>query len=369
MPDNNVTIIGPSVGPNYSQVTVSTPGGEMRVAAEPTKIFYNAFDAGLDTTNFWTATAGGGGVAPTNQTGQCNIGTGTTANGFSYINSQPTFQPVPPGWLEYANAINLPSPYVANTYFWIGPGNHATTPTASAPLTDGAGFEVAIGGKMFAVCWSGSTRNQIADLSSSGSNKQPTDGAVHIYYVYYRGDNIFWAIDSRDNIVASIPNGALGPVVNTLPVLIMAVAGAVAPASSAVIIDNLTYVADTTNSANQLADATLPWRRAAVDANGNLSVKQSSPPASTTAALTSVASSATTVVLLASNTARKGAYFFNDSTSVLYLAYAGTASTTAYTVQIPSNSFFEMPTEPVFTNTISGIWSAANGNARITELS
>lgn len=367
MPDNNVTIIGPSVGPNYSQVTVSTPGGEMRVATEPTKVFYNAFDAGLSA-SFWTATAGGGGVAPTSQAGQSNIGTGTTANGFSYLVSVPTFQPVPPGWLEYANSINLPSPYVANTYFWIGPGNHATTPTAAAPLTDGAGFEVAIGGKMAAVCWSGGTRNQIADLSSTGSNKQPTDAAVHIYYVYYRGDNIFWAIDSRDNIVASIPNGALGPIVNTLPILIMAVAGAVAPLSSAVIIDNLSYVADTTNSANQIADGTLPWQRAAVDVNGNLSVKQSSPPISSTATLTSVASSATTVSLLASNANRKGAYFFNDSTSILYLAYAASASTTAYTTQIPASSLFELPPEPVFTGAISGIWAAANGNARITEL-
>jgi len=72
---------------------------------------------------------------------------------------------------------------------------------------------------------------------------------------------------------------------------------------------------------------------------------------------------------LALNTSRKGAYFFNDSTAVLYLAYAATASTTAYTVQIPANSFFEMPPEPVFTGAISGIWASANGNARITELS
>src|SRR5712692_1287509 len=139
MPDNNITIIGPSIGPDYYQSTVFAPG-ELRVSVEPGKVFYNAFDAGLDTTNVWTATAGGGGVAPTNQAGQSNIGTGTTANGFSYLLSQPAFQPVPPGWLEYAFADNLPSPYVANTYFWIGPGNHATTPTAAAPLTDGAGF-------------------------------------------------------------------------------------------------------------------------------------------------------------------------------------------------------------------------------------
>ncbi len=362
MPDNNITIIGPSIGPDYYQTTVFAPG-ELRVALEPSQLFYNAFDSGLDTTNVWTAVAGGGGVAPTNQSGQSNIGTGTTANGFSYLNSITTFQPVPPGWLEYASAINLPSPYVANTYFWIGPGNHATTPTAAAALTDGAGFEVAIGGKMFAVCWSGGARNQIADLSSSGSNKQPLDGNVHIYYIYYRGDNIWWAIDSRDNIVASIPNGSLGPVVNTLPYLLMAVAGTVAPASSAVLIDNLSYVADTTSRAAQLSDATFPWRKTTVDASGNLQTKL----IAATSTLTSVASSATTVSLLALNGARKGLYVFNESTAILYIAYAATASLTAYTTQIPANSLFEMPL-PAYTGAISGIWASANGNARITEL-
>ena len=88
-----------------------------------------------------------------------------------------------------------------------------------------------------------------------------------------------------------------------------------------------------------------------------------------TSTLTSVASSASTVVLLASNAARKGAYFYNDSTAILYLAFAATASTSAYTLQIPTNGFYEMPPIPVYTGTISGIWSAANGNARITELS
>ena len=90
---------------------------------------------------------------------------------------------------------------------------------------------------------------------------------------------------------------------------------------------------------------------------------------SSTATLSSVASSATTVSLLASNTARKGMTVFNESTAILYLAYAATASTTAYTVQIPANSYYELPFIKTYTGAISGIWSAANGNARITELS
>ncbi len=86
-----------------------------------------------------------------------------------------------------------------------------------------------------------------------------------------------------------------------------------------------------------------------------------------TATLTNVSSSATTVSLLASNTSRKGAIIFNDSTAVLYLKFGTTASLTSYTVQIPSNGYFELPL-PVFMGAMDGIWASANGAARITEL-
>jgi hypothetical protein len=90
---------------------------------------------------------------------------------------------------------------------------------------------------------------------------------------------------------------------------------------------------------------------------------------SSTSTITSVAGAASSTSLLASNANRKGAYFFNDSTATLYLAFAGSASTSTYTVQIVSNGFYEMPNPSVYTGAIFGIWSAANGNVRITELS
>jgi hypothetical protein len=85
------------------------------------------------------------------------------------------------------------------------------------------------------------------------------------------------------------------------------------------------------------------------------------------ATLSSVASSASSVALLASNSARRGMLVFNDSTAVLFLAYAATATTSAYTVQITPNGYWEMP-KPIYPGAISGIWASANGNLRITEL-
>lgn len=94
-------------------------------------------------------------------------------------------------------------------------------------------------------------------------------------------------------------------------------------------------------------------------------------PTSATGTITSIAASTVTggVQLLAPNANRKGVYVFNDSPAMMYLALAGSASTTAYTVQVPSNSFFPLPTIPVYTGALFAIWSSATGSARITEMS
>lgn len=85
--------------------------------------------------------------------------------------------------------------------------------------------------------------------------------------------------------------------------------------------------------------------------------------------VTSVASSTSNVTLLASNSARKGATVFNDSTAILYLKFGATASATSYTVQIAAGGYYEFPGPTVYSGIVDGIWSAANGNARLTELS
>jgi hypothetical protein len=82
---------------------------------------------------------------------------------------------------------------------------------------------------------------------------------------------------------------------------------------------------------------------------------------------TSVASSASSVTILASNAVRLGACIYNDSTQILYLLLGtGPASNSVYTLQMVSQSYFEVPFN--FTGQITGIWASANGNARVTEL-
>jgi hypothetical protein len=85
-----------------------------------------------------------------------------------------------------------------------------------------------------------------------------------------------------------------------------------------------------------------------------------------TTALTNVASSASNVNLLAANTAREGATIFNDSTAVLYVKLGTTASATSFTVKMSAGGYYEVPFG--YAGNIDGIWSAANGYARVTEL-
>jgi hypothetical protein len=260
-----------------------TNEGNLQVAANEispfgpnaAQLFDDTYDTGLDTVNRWnTPIAAGGGVVASNTPGMTALGTGTTANGYSYITSQYIFQQRSPGWLRYTNAINLEFPIVVNTYRFWGFGNQTATPTAAAPISNGIGFEVATNGKMYAVTYASGTRNIIQDMSiSTGNATQPADSLVHKYFVFFRGDRSYWCIDNANNVVATMLTGALGPIVNALPLLMLAVAGSSAPVSSGALTSNALFVGDTTSSTIRIQDGTFGWRKTTVDINGNLSTK------------------------------------------------------------------------------------------------
>lgn len=81
----------------------------------------------------------------------------------------------------------------------------------------------------------------------------------------------------------------------------------------------------------------------------------------TTSRIAGVAASTT---LLAANANRISAVIVNESTSTLYLKYGATASPTDYTFPIAPNGFVIIDD---YTGRLDGIWSAAAGNAQITE--
>lgn len=92
---------------------------------------------------------------------------------------------------------------------------------------------------------------------------------------------------------------------------------------------------------------------------------------SATGTPTAVTSNASSVTVLASNANRLGATIVNDSTSDLYLLLetGGTASTTVFTIHLPPRTTVEAYYEVPFgyTGDVIGIWSSAQGHARVTE--
>ena len=86
---------------------------------------------------------------------------------------------------------------------------------------------------------------------------------------------------------------------------------------------------------------------------------------SNSTSVSSVSSSITSVTILTSNANRKGATFFNDSTSTLYLKFGSTASMTSFSVVLVARAFFEIPYK--YTGIVDGIWNSASGAVRVTE--
>lgn len=86
-----------------------------------------------------------------------------------------------------------------------------------------------------------------------------------------------------------------------------------------------------------------------------------------TSALTPIPASVSTTLILASNATRRGFILYNDSTQPCYVAYAATATTSAFTIRMSANSLYESPI-PCYRGDISGIWNVAVGAMRVTEL-
>lgn len=87
-----------------------------------------------------------------------------------------------------------------------------------------------------------------------------------------------------------------------------------------------------------------------------------------TGTITSVTNAVTSFSVLATNANRKGFVIHNDSTTTVFIAFAATASATAFTLRLTSQASYISNSLPIYRGAISGIASAANGSLRITEL-
>ena len=96
------------------------------------------------------------------------------------------------------------------------------------------------------------------------------------------------------------------------------------------------------------------------------SIKVAGPEGAGTTTVTSVDASTTVVTLLVANEGRIGVTIYNASLKDLYLKYGTGASTSLYSVLVPSKSYLETP--PHYAGDITGVWEpGANKSAMVTE--
>lgn len=92
------------------------------------------------------------------------------------------------------------------------------------------------------------------------------------------------------------------------------------------------------------------------------------PVACATPTLANTSASASSVTVLAANANRKKAFFYNDSTSVCYLKFGSSASSTSFTHKLqPDDNFIEDGLS-VYTGIVTAVWASATGTLRTTEV-
>jgi len=250
------------------------PAGFARVTDEPHQVFYDPFDAALDTTNRWaaTTTAGTGTpVAASISAGVLTMSSGT-GTGYTYLQSQPSFTPTVPAWLGVSFLIKLETPLLATAHRFWGAGTSPATPTAALPITDGYGFEVDTLGKLNAVIYASGTKTIVADISA-----KVTDANYHRFIVYYRTDKIFFYIDGLDSASLAATYSATtaaGPNVQTLPVKMAAEGNS---GTTATITCAGLAVWDTGKNSVTLSDGSFGWRKATIKPGSTAAVATDSP--------------------------------------------------------------------------------------------
>lgn len=88
---------------------------------------------------------------------------------------------------------------------------------------------------------------------------------------------------------------------------------------------------------------------------------------SSNATVASIPASSISTLLLSANPQRRGALFFNNASTVLFLKCGAGASAASFTVKIPPQVFWELSF--AYIGTIYGAWETGGGAVLVTELS
>ena len=262
---DGVVTINPTTGEPYNTTTggmpISVVGssgveanvdpyGSLRTRVESTALFSDEFDS-LDTTNRWTLRTSGGTVTAGN--GAIVISGGAAANSWGGIQSQPTFQSIGLNVIEAAGVFMLPQVIIANTKRFWGWGTISTTPTLAVPITNGAGFELDGSGSFLCVVYESGVRTRTVDLTA----KRPADNTPFPLIVCRRADALYFYTNTGNKPDAVIPLPGFD--VTALPMALISVTGATAPAAAPTFMCSSVGVGDTGCNAGSIKDPTNPF--------------------------------------------------------------------------------------------------------------
>jgi hypothetical protein len=230
---------------------------QLRVATETTSVFTEEFDA-LDTTNRWSLRVSGGSAVASQ--GALVVSGSASANSWGGIQSQPTFQSIGINQLCLASVAVFPQIAVSNSVRFFGFGTIATSPTLTAPITDGCGFELDASGNLSAVVYESGVRTRSVSIPASSSNIANNYPVVLI--IYRRADGLYFFTSDKQKPDAVILMPGLD--VTALPVSVVSVTGASAPSTAPLMQMIGIGIGDTGCNAFSIKDPINPFWQAAV---------------------------------------------------------------------------------------------------------
>jgi hypothetical protein len=231
-----------------------TQYGYLRTTGEPNFWLTEPFDS-LDTTNRWTTKLATGTAAVSN--GVLAISSSTTASAYGGLYTQPTFAPNGLNFVAFGLTQSIPNVIQANTLRFWGWGSVQTTPTVTAPIVNGCGFELSATGVLTAVVYQNGVKSQNVATGITLTNNLPFYSAMA-----RRADRLDFYVNSTDAPVATILIPTL--YIATLPFQAITINAATPPAVAAQMNILAFGIGDTGQNANAIADPTNPFFRATV---------------------------------------------------------------------------------------------------------
>ena len=211
----------------------------------------------------------------------------------------------------------------------------------------------------------------------SGNISLPTGAATSSLQT--TGNTSLASIDTKTPVLGQAISSASAPVVLPESQITELKSVTISDAGGSITVDGSVSISNfpasqvvNTGLIQPLTDAQL--RNAPVSVSGTFwqTIQPVKLIAASTSVLTSVSSSTTSSILKAANINRRTLIIANDSTAILYIAFAATASISAYTLSLyPLNNSIASTViikGDDYSGDVSGIWMSANGSAKITEV-